>query len=177
MNEPRTHIQNGLRSGLTYGVGVVLGTALAYLLLSIANLDFLSSIIPIPRFILGILLALIIMGIAGGIGGFAGGDSLKMVGRERGRFGYAWRSAWPYAIPFSLVIFLDALAASLLNFYNVENTSIRAYIILFMIVGALFGLVYGILLGLVTARRQGFFRILFVSILVKLEPDEGGRIQ
>ncbi|MDX1435827.1 MAG: phospholipase D-like domain-containing protein [Anaerolineales bacterium] len=165
MDNWQTHLKNGGKSGLLYGLGLASGALIATLIFSIISLDFISAIVPGGGIVAGLLLAFVIVGISMGIGGFIGAYSLRTVHQEHGRFGYGWRGSWSFGIPFALLVFLGIVAISLLNFYNVEETPTQAYMTIFAIVGLLFGVVYGILFGLATARVQGFWRVFFASAL------------
>jgi len=151
----KQHHRNALKSGLAYGLSLVLGNIIAVILFNIVTLDAFRRDGDIVRIIIGLLFAFVIMGIAGAIAGFGGGYTLEMVHRPRGRVGYAWRSALSFGPPFGLLIFPIVFGLSLLTIYNPKPIPILRFGFLFLVVGVVFGAVNGLLqAGLTTGRGR-----------------------
>ena len=94
-----------LRSGLAYGVGLLVGAGLSAFLFSVITLESISDLDEAVRLLIGVILAFVIAGLAGAVGGFAGGYSLSRLDDTRPRWGYAWRSAISISIPLALSLF------------------------------------------------------------------------
>ena len=110
----------------------------------------------ISTLLAGLLLAYLIYGLGAAFGGFGGGLTLTVVGRSRGRWGYAWQSAVCYALLYSGMIFTTILVFSLISFYQVVQVSPALFIVQLVVIGAIFGALIGLLLALITVGwRRG----------------------
>jgi phosphatidylserine/phosphatidylglycerophosphate/cardiolipin synthase-like enzyme/uncharacterized membrane protein YidH (DUF202 family) len=100
---------------------------------------------------------ILIMALAGGIGGFLGGWTLPVVGKERGKYGLAKPTAISMGVVFGTLLFLAVVGISLLTRPDVTSAPAIDYVRIFLFVGAIFGLVYGLLQGVTTVglRRTG----------------------
>ena len=139
------HQKSAWKSGLAFGLALILGNIIASLLFNIVTLDAFRRDGDVVRIVIGLLFAFVIMGIAGAIAGFGGGYTLEMVHKPRGRVGYAWRSAISFAIPFGVLIFPIVFGLSLLTLYNPKPIPVLRFGFLFLIVGSLFGVLNGLL--------------------------------
>ncbi len=158
------HISKSLRSGLAYGLGLALGNLFSAFIFNNVSMEWLASE-GSGRLILGIILAFVIAGIAGAIGGFSGGMTLYTVRRSRGRWGYAWRSALVFGFGYGLMLFPLGLVISLLGFYAGEEIASSGFGLSMGIFGAIFGLVVGGFLGLITVGLRRALRVLSMSLI------------
>lgn len=167
-----------LGSGLAYGLGLVLGQTLGFLVADSFSLVASPDQESGTSFLLvGIFLALLIYGLSGAVGGFAGGWSLPLVSRQpsagnregavkkTGRWGYAWQGAISLGVPYGTFLLVATLLTSLLSFYYVSEIPRAQFATQFMLVGALFGALSGLLLGIVTVgwRRSG--RVVLAALI------------
>ena len=92
-------------SGLAYGLGLVAGSVVSELIaLGIRPERFLSGEQGV-RLVQGILLAFVLAGLGGFFSGFTGGWTLPVVGRAKGRWGYAWESGITFGVGYGVLIF------------------------------------------------------------------------
>ena len=126
---------------------------------------FLSAVVVIPRFqsefttlLIGLLIAFLISALTGGIGGFAGGYTLPGGGNRSRRWGYAWPGAISMALTYGGFLYAAVLLVTLFAFYDVGESDPRQFATFFMWIGAIFGALSGLLLGLFTVgwRRTGY---------------------
>jgi phosphatidylserine/phosphatidylglycerophosphate/cardiolipin synthase-like enzyme len=146
----RSRLRRALVSGLAYGLGLLLGNVVVWLIGTNISLQFLAIRAGFPELIAGILVMVVIADIGGAIGGFLGGWTLPDVGRPKGRWGNAWRSAVSLGLSYGGLLFMVGSVISLISFYDVFETPIHKFALLLLIVGAVFGSVAGLLLGLLT---------------------------
>jgi phosphatidylserine/phosphatidylglycerophosphate/cardiolipin synthase-like enzyme len=159
-------VRQALRSGLAYGLGFVLGSALDLLIIN--NVSFAperNQESDLNFLLVGVLLAFLITAIGGGIGGFIGGRSLPVVDESKGRWGYAWQSAVSMAVPTGAFLFVTLLLLSFLNLYSVAGDSASQFALVFALAGVVYGLLIGLLLGILTVgwRRSG--RVVLYALL------------
>ncbi|HEY54538.1 MAG TPA: hypothetical protein G4N94_13905, partial [Caldilineae bacterium] len=154
------HQKSAWKSGLAFGLALILGNIIASLLFNIVTLDAFRRDGDVVRIVIGLLFAFVIMGIAGAIAGFGGGYTLEMVHKPRGRVGYAWRSAISFAIPFGVLIFPIVFGLSLLTLYNPKPIPVLRFGFLYLIVGSLFGVLNGLLQGALTVGRGRIGRVI-----------------
>jgi len=127
-----------LKSGLFYSAGLILGTGLAAFLFSVVTLERIADLNETARLLIGVILAFVIAGLGGAVGGLTGGFSLPRPDQNRSRWGYAWRSAISMGIPFGLSLYPVLLVFSLLAFFNADAPS-RIAAVALMIIGVIFG--------------------------------------
>ena len=140
-------------SGLVYGLGLLIGSIFSRIISTgIEPTRYLSGNQGI-LLVQGILLAFAIAGLGGFFGGFVGGWTLPVVGRKKGRLGYAWQSGLTFGVGFGMLIFPALLIISLLSFYEISSIPARVFSLVFGIVGLIFGLIAGGILGTLTFRR------------------------
>ena len=152
----RNYLNAAWRSALAYGLGLLAGDLLSFILFKIApslrKMDFET---PISTLLFGFIMAFIIIGVGSGIGGFLGGRSLPVVRERHTQRAYAWRSAISMALLYGPLVFLAMFTTSLFSYYYVMETPVRKYIFLFMVIGAIFGGLFGLLFGIITLRWRG----------------------
>jgi phosphatidylserine/phosphatidylglycerophosphate/cardiolipin synthase-like enzyme len=144
-----------VRSGLIYGVGLLVGAGLASLLFKVVTLERFADLSEAVRLLIGVVLAFVIAGLAGAVGGLAGGYSLPRPDKNRPRWGYAWRSAISVGIPLAVSLFPLLLVFSLIAVFNSEDpgTILVAFI---SILGVVFGILASIIMGVLSIGRRGF---------------------
>jgi hypothetical protein len=141
-------------TGIAYGFGLLLGNVISRILFLVFPSEIFLIGSPVMRLVLGILLAFLISGIGGLMGGFIGGYTLPSVGIGKGRWGYAWRSGITFGVGYGLLLFPVVLIVALLSFYDVAETPIFVFGLIFGFVGLLFGLLMGSSLGAWTVGRR-----------------------
>jgi phosphatidylserine/phosphatidylglycerophosphate/cardiolipin synthase-like enzyme len=158
-------LKSSLPTGLAYGFGLAAGSI-------VAQLIFLSVRLPEQpllgnaglRLVVGVLLIFAIAILGGGIGGFIGGWTLPMVGRIRGRWGYAWHSALSLGLPFGTALYLLVFIFYILIVGDRSGLDAQQSTVLFAILGGFFGIAAGLLLGLSTVGRR-FLRIVLAGLV------------
>ena len=154
MKELQPRLRQAVVSGLAYGLALLIGNLVSELISnSIQPEEFLLNGSQGLRLVQGILLAFIIAGMGGFIGGFVGGWTLPVVGREKGRWGYAWQSGFTFGVGYGVLVFPVLLIISLLSFYEISTIPSTVFAIVFGVVGLIFGLIMGGVLGAWTLRR------------------------
>ena len=141
-------------SGSGYGGGLLLGHGVSFLLFKVASPKAFASDNAALAIVVGLLLAFLITGIGGLVGGFIGGYTLSPIGVGKGRWGYAWRSGVTFGIGYGLLLFPVGLVVSLLSFADIENVPAYVFSIIFGLIGGLFGLIMGGSLGVWTIGRR-----------------------
>ncbi len=163
--ESRTKTQSIIITGLFYGLGLTTGSLVSNTLFTLLDRTFFASISADSRLPIGLLLVVLILGFGGGIAGFMGGWTLPVIGKPRGKWGYAWRSAISFGVIYSTILFLIVLLISFMTAADVAFQSPGEYGVSFLIVGVIFGSFFGLLQGGLTAgiRRTG--SIVLASVL------------
>ena len=151
------YLRQSLLTGAAYGIGLAVGSMVSSFLFQVLSPDAYGSLGEAARLIIGVLLVIVILSTGGGIGGFLGGWTLPVVGRPRGRFGYAWRSTITLGLAYSTFLFLAVLGISLLTMTDAAFLPASDFAYVYAVVGAIFGVLFGLLLGLSTVgwRRTG----------------------
>ena len=158
-------VQSITKSSLAYGFGLAIGVLLVVLISRTLSLDWLFSGSAVGRLVLGVLFVFTLMGIGAAIGGYLGGYSLETVGHSKSRWSTAWRSALAMGIGFGAFFFPAFLILSLLSFYTISDIRPVSFALVFAIVGAVFGLLDGVILGLLTVGSKRLFRVVSASII------------
>ncbi len=165
MNDHKRRWKNMLTAGLAYGGGLVVGSIVAQFLFRTFSLErFQGRVEESVLFTIGLLLVFAIAMIGGSIGGFIGGYTLPVVGRERGRWGYAWRSAPSVGVPFGTILYLLVFLIYTLAVGDLIAVPPDKYAVLFAVLGAFIGLMVGLLLGLLTVGRR-FWRVALAGLI------------
>ncbi|HID52523.1 MAG TPA: hypothetical protein EYP41_10865 [Anaerolineae bacterium] len=167
MSKQNIHVNNALKSALAYGAGWAIGTVIARIIFNRISIDPVGDQAgQAARLAAGLLLAFVIAAVSAGIGGLAGGYTLPVVLRERGRWGYTWRSGGVMAFTFGTLMFPLIFIVSLFSFYtNTTSVPFLRFIILFLIIGAVYGALTGLLLGIVTLWRKGIGRVVWAGTM------------
>jgi hypothetical protein len=155
-----------LVSGLAYGVGLLLGTTVSILIANAIEFSLRRrEASDFGVFLLGLLLAYLIYGLGGAIGGFCGGLTLPVAGKPRGRWGYAWQSAGGLALLWGGFLFTTILVISVFSFYNVVEVPPDRFILQHLWVGVAFGVLFGLLLALVTVGWRQIPRVVLAAAI------------
>ncbi len=153
MKVQRPKLRQAVISGFAYGFALLAGGVISRLISNGIQPERFLSGEQGMRLVQGILLAFAIAGLGGFFGGFVGGWTLPVVGREKGRWGYAWPSGFTFGAGIGVLIFPLLLIISLLSFYEISTIPPHVFSIVFGIVGLFFGLIMGGVLGAWTFRR------------------------
>ena len=113
-----------------------------------------SDVMGVARLVAGVLLAFVVSGLGGLLGGAIGGWSLPALGQGKNRWGYAWRSGITFGAGYGLLLFPVILIVSLLSYYEVGYTPVFVFGLIFGVVGLIFGSIMGASLGLWTVGRH-----------------------
>ena len=143
-----------LISSLAYGGGLLMGNLLSFLLFEQVPQNWFIFDNQAVRLAVGVLLAFVISGLGGLLGGFIGGWTLPIFGQKRDRWGYAWCSGITFGVGYGLLLFPVILITSLLAYYDVAHTPVIVFALLYGIVGLLFGALMGVSLGFWTVGRR-----------------------
>lgn len=148
--EYHQHGRTILKSGLGYGMGLVLGALLSNMLFRTVDPDWFINNNDVQRLIVGLILAFVITGVGGGVSGFIGGMTLPMPEGGRRQATTAAMSALGMAVLFSLLIFPLILVIGLLSYYDVAELRPRLFGFVLGLDGLLYGLLMGLWLGVTT---------------------------
>lgn len=157
--------QQIITTGLAFGTGLVLGNLLAQVLFAVIAPGAFGRLGENLRLLIGVVLVILIMALAGGIGGFLGGWTLPVIGKERGKYGFAKPTAISMGVVFGTFLFLAVFGISLLTRLDVTSAPAIDYVRIFLFVGAIFGLVYGLLQGMTTVGLRHTGSIVLASTL------------
>ena len=135
---------------------------MAAFLFSVVTLERIADLNETARLLIGVILAFVIAGLGGAVGGLTGGFSLPRPDQNRPRWGYAWRSAISMGIPFGLSLYPVLLVFSLLAFFNADAPS-RIAAVALMIIGVIFGTLASILMGFLSIGRRGFASLVWAG--------------
>lgn len=136
-----------LFTSLAYGGGLMMGNIFSFLLFEQVPPNWFIYDNPVLRLVAGLLLAFVISGLGGLLGGCIGGWTLPVIGQKRDRWGNAWRSGITFGVGYGLLLFPVILLVSLLAYYDIAYTPVTVFGLLFGIVGLLFGALMGVSLG------------------------------
>jgi hypothetical protein len=110
---------------------------------------------PLVHLLLGIILVFVGLGLGGATGGLVRGYTLHLIDSQGSHRRYLLGGAFSTGISQAILVVPIMLFISLVSIYNVGSQKDPAsFIVLFALVGALFGLVNGAILSLVTVRLR-----------------------
>ena len=158
MPKMKQHLGGALVSGVGFGAGFVLGALLSNLIFDSGLLNSALDLFQRGRWIAGLALALAVTGFGGGVGGAVGGLTLSYAHAPTRRAGYIWRGALSFGIGYALVVMPLTLAVSSIALYDVIELSPINLMLPLWLLGAIFGAVSGLILGLLTVGRD-FWRV------------------
>lgn len=149
-----THLKQITASGLGYGLGLLVGNLLSLILFNLIPANWFLFGNQAIRLVFGLLLAFLVSGVGGLLGGSIGGWTLPPIGQGKSRRSYAWRSGVTFGLGYGLLLFPVFLVVALLSFYEIDNTPIYVFGVVFGLMGSIFGLIMGVSLGLWTVRHR-----------------------
>ncbi len=146
-----------LVTGLAYGGGLMVGNVVSQILFSILSPDVYGRLGEAARLIIGIVVVMVITGVGGAIGGFFGGWTLPIVGKPRGKYGFAWRSAIAIGLVYGTFLLLAVFGLSMLTMRDAAFMPVGPFMNAYLFVGLIFGALFGALLGFTTVgwRKTG----------------------
>ena len=142
------HLRSAVMSGAGFGTGFVLGALLSNLIFDSELLNYALDLFQRDRWIVGLVLALVVAGFGGAIGGAIGGITLSYVHAPTRRVSYAWRGALSFGVGHALVMIPLTLAVSAMAYYDTVEVSPINLMLPLWLLGAIFGAVSGLILGL-----------------------------
>lgn len=148
-----SRLRQAVKSGLVYGLGLLTGSLISELLAAGIRPGRFLGENQGAALVQGILLAFLFVGLGGFVAGFAGGWTLPVAGRAKGKWGYAWESGITLGIGYGLLVFPVLLIISLLSFYEIASIPAFVFCLIFALIGLIFGLILGAILGVWTLRR------------------------
>jgi phosphatidylserine/phosphatidylglycerophosphate/cardiolipin synthase-like enzyme/MFS family permease len=156
----RRSYSRSIRVGLGgFILGGIIGALATYLIFSSGTLSIAVNLIsqdqPFVQYLFGIVLAFLGIGMGGAIDGLICGYTLHLIDPEGSEKRYLLGGAFSTGISQAILVIPILLFISLLSIYNVGSPKDPAsFIILFALIGGLFGLINGAILSLVTLRLR-----------------------
>ena len=154
-----------LITGLAYGGGLMLGDVLAQVLFSVLSPEPYGSLGEAARLVIGIVIVMVVIGLAGAIGGFLGGWALPIIGEPRGRYGYAWRSAISIGLVYGTFLLLAVFALSTLTMRDAAFMPPGPFMNAYLFIGLIFGAFAGAVLGLITVGWRKTGSVFLASVI------------
>ncbi|GAB4427494.1 MAG: hypothetical protein Kow0031_07570 [Anaerolineae bacterium] len=143
------HLRSTALSAAAYGAGFTVGALFSSLAYRSSLFDPLLRSVDTGRLVIGIIVILLIAGLGGALGGGLGGASLAYAYRRPEQWqGYAWRSALAFGLSFALIAVPLTIAIAFFSFYNLTEISPLALMFPLGVMGLAFGLVGGLIVGL-----------------------------
>ena len=175
MNEPEALKKNSLRPAFLTGlVGFILATAAgfltSYLLFKTGFLRLLLNLVPedqpLVRLLLSLFLIFVGVGVGGAVNGFLRGYTLHLIDRGGSRRRYLLGGAFAYGISQGVLLIPMLLLIAIIGKYNPGSVKDPAsFLILFSLLGGIYGLVSGLILALITLRLRYIWRAWLASIV------------
>ena len=146
-----------IMTGLAYGGGLTAGNIFSQIIFSMLSPEPYGYFSEGVRLIIGIGLVMIVTGIGAALGGFLGGWTLPVIGEPKGKYGYAWRSAFSTGVVYGAFLLLAVFGLSTLTMRDAAFMPVGPFIKAYLLVGMIMGALVGLLLGLMTVgwRRTG----------------------
>jgi len=144
---------------LGFILGGIIGALSTYLVFSSGVLTLVVELVspgqPFLRYLFGIVLAFFGIGLGGAIDGLVCGYTLYLIDQAGSRPRYLLGGAFSTGISQGILVIPIMLFISLVSIYNVGSQKDPAsFIVLFAIIGFLFGLLNGAILALITLRLR-----------------------
>src|SRR4030042_3305910 len=140
-------------------LGGIIGALATYIIFSSGVLSIVVNLVspgqPFLRYLFGIVLAFIGIGLGGTVDGLVCGYTLHLIDQEGSYRRYLLGGAFSTGISQAILVIPILLFISLVSIYNVGSQNDPAtFIILFALIGGLFGFLNGAILSLVTLRLR-----------------------
>ena len=151
-------------------LGGIIGALSTYLLFSSGVLTLVVDLVspgqPFLRYLFGIILAFVGISLGGAVDGLICGYTLNFIDREGNRTRYLLGGTFATGISQGILVIPIMLFISLVSIYNVGSQKDPAsFVVLFAIIGFLFGLLNGAILSLITLRLRYAWIVLIGFIL------------
>ena len=104
-----------LITGLAYGGGLMIGNVVSQILFSVLSPEVYGKLGEGVRLLIGIVVVMVISGLGGAIGGFLGGWTLPVIGKPKGKYGFAWRSAISVGVVYGTFLLVAIFGLSMLT--------------------------------------------------------------
>ena len=163
-NNLKQHLRSSLISGLGFGLGFLLGTLFTSLIFSSGLLELASEQVVRGRLITGIILVIFSISLGGAVAGAIGGLSLTYANKSHSRVGFAWRGALSMGPSYGAIVLPLTIVVFGMAFYEFITTSPLSIIAPMMVMGAIFGLLSGIILGFLTVGWDAW-RVIIINTL------------
>ena len=152
MNKYRKHLKAALITGLGYGLGFVIGIIFIELVLSIGLLESIANDFENQRLYVGLFILFSVVVLGGALAGAIGGLILSVAVGAKDRKRRVARSALGIGIGFGVVLLPIMGLVAMLAMYNAGDASPAGFVIAMGVVGAIFGLVAGLMTGTIPAK-------------------------
>ena len=159
----KIHLPNILISALGFGLGSVIVTYVERLIFNSRLLIPIRDLFEAGRLPLGITLILLVVGLGGAIGGAIGGLALSTINKSS-KSGYAWRGAVSLGVSYAIVLAPVTITIALISFYQIAESSPIMLMVPLGLMGVIFGIVSGLIFGLLTAGRDTW-RVVLMSMV------------
>ena len=159
---------------LTGLVGFILATAAgfltSYLLFKTGALRLILNLVPedqpLVRLLLSLFLIFVGVGVGGAVNGFLRGYTLHLIDKGGSRRRYLVGGAFTYGISQGVLLIPMLLLIAIIGKYNQGSVKDPAsFLILFSLLGGIYGLVSGLILALITLRLRYIWRSWLASII------------
>jgi phosphatidylserine/phosphatidylglycerophosphate/cardiolipin synthase-like enzyme len=152
-----TNWRGVLITGLAYGGGLMVGNVLSQILFSILSPEVYGKLGEGVRLLIGIVVVMVITGLGGAIGGFLGGWTLPVIGKPKGKYGFAWRSAISVGVVYGTFLLVAIFGLSMLTMRDAAFMPVGPFMNAYLFVGLIFGAIFGAVLGFATVgwRKTG----------------------
>ena len=168
MNNERSYLRGALIGALGFSLSAIIGDFASYMLFRSNLIGIVLDRIGEGQELVGlytaIFMALTIIALGAGIGGAIGGLSLSYVNPTARRRQYVLGSGFAFAVGQGLLIIPILLLLSVIAMYNNGPRGRPLdFIIIFAILGVVYGLVCGVVLSLMTVRFRHTWRVILAS--------------
>ncbi len=157
--------RNALKSGVIYGLGLILGLIVSRLLFNAVTLEWLPTDNEAVALAIGVVIGIFIASFSVGIGGVIGGYSLQNPTKSKTQRKLAVRSGLSLGVPFGFLLFPVIFFISTISFYGTTESNPISFAIFFFILGAIYGAIAGLFLGLSTVGRHYFGHIVEAGLV------------
>jgi len=152
MNNYRKHLRAALISALGYGLGFVFGVMFIKLVLDLGFLESIANFFENQRLFIGLLILFSVVVLGGVLAGAVGGLLLSYATGSEDRKRTITRSTLGIGAGFGIVLLPIMGLVAMLAMYNAGGASPVGFVISMGIVGAIFGLVAGLMTGTLPAK-------------------------